>query len=196
MGHPKALWQLFNIELWERFAYYGMRAVLAVYIAEAFFGHLGEAEANQQAGLIYGGYTALVYATGILGGYVADKVLGYQRSILLGAIVMASGLFVLLIEDFNWFLVGLALIVAGNGLFKPNISVMIGKLYAPGDARRDSGFTIFYMGINIGAFLAPLVTSTWIGVTYGMKYGFLAAGIGMILSTLFLEVAKKSLGKV
>lgn len=196
LGHPKALWQLFNIELWERFAYYGMRAVLAIYIADAFFDHLGEAEANQQAGLIYGGYTALVYATGILGGYVADKVLGYQRSILLGAIIMASGLFVLLIEDFTWFLLGLALIVAGNGLFKPNISVMIGKLYAPGDARRDSGFTIFYMGINLGAFLAPMVTSTWIGVNYGMKYGFLAAGIGMILSTLFLEFAKKSLGHV
>lgn len=196
MGHPKALWQLFNIELWERFAYYGMRAVLAVYIADVFFDHMGEAEANQQSGLIYGGYTALVYATGIIGGYIADKVLGYQRSILLGAIVMASGLFVLLIEDFSWFLLGLALIVAGNGLFKPNISVMIGKLYAPGDARRDSGFTIFYMGINLGAFLAPLVTSTWIGVNYGMKYGFLAAGIGMILSTLFLEFAKKSLGKV
>jgi POT family proton-dependent oligopeptide transporter len=196
LGHPKALWQLFNIELWERFAYYGMRAVLAIYIADVFFDHMGEAEANQMSGLIYGGYTALVYATGIIGGYIADKVLGYQRSILLGAIVMASGLFVLLIEDFNWFLAGLALIVAGNGLFKPNISVMIGKLYAPGDARRDSGFTIFYMGINLGAFLAPLVTSTWIGVNYGMKYGFLAAGIGMILSTLFLEFAKKSLGKV
>ena len=103
MGHPRALWQLFNIELWERFAYYGMRAVLAIYIADTFFSHLGsDAAANQEAGLIYGGYTALVYATGIAGGYVADKVLGYQRSILLGAIVMAAGLFVLLIEDFNF----------------------------------------------------------------------------------------------
>jgi POT family proton-dependent oligopeptide transporter len=197
MGHPKALWQLFNIELWERFAYYGMRAVLAIYIADTFFSHLGsDVAATQEAGLIYGGYTALVYATGIAGGYVADKVLGYQRSILLGAIVMAAGLFVLLIEDFNFFLMGLALIVAGNGLFKPNISVMIGKLYAPGDPRRDSGFTIFYMGINLGAFLAPMITSTWIGVNYGMKYGFLAAGIGMILSTLFLEFAKKALGHI
>ena len=196
MGHPKALWQLFNIELWERFAYYGMRALLAVYIAERFFAHMADAEAKIEASLIYGGYTALVYATGIAGGYVADRVLGYQRSILLGALIMASGLFVLLIEDMNWFLVGLALIVAGNGLFKPNISTMIGKLYAPGDVRRDSGFTIFYMGINLGAFVAPMITATWLGATYGMKWGFFAAGIGMILSTLFLEFAKKSLGKV
>ena len=195
MGHPKALWQLFNIEMWERFAYYGMRAVLAVYVATTFFSHLG-AGANAEASLVYGGYTALVYATGIAGGYVADKILGYQRSILLGAIIMAAGLFVLLIEDLNWFLVGLALIVSGNGLFKPNISTMIGKLYAPGDVRRDSGFTIFYMGINLGAMIAPIVTASWIGATWGLKWGFFAAGIGMILSTLFLEVAKKALGHV
>ncbi|HSM69868.1 MAG TPA: oligopeptide:H+ symporter, partial [Xanthomonadales bacterium] len=196
LGHPKALWQLFNIELWERFAYYGMRALLAVYVATAFYSTMGQAEANAQASLIYGGYTALVYATGIAGGYVADRILGYQRSILLGALIMAAGLFVLLIEDLEWFLVGLALIVAGNGLFKPNISTMIGQLYSPGDVRRDSGFTIFYMGINLGAFVAPMITASWIGATYGMKYGFFAAGIGMILSTLFLEFAKKSLGKV
>jgi POT family proton-dependent oligopeptide transporter len=195
LGHPKALWQLFNIEMWERFSYYGMRAVLAVYVATTFFGHLG-AEANAEASLVYGGYTALVYATGIAGGYIADRVLGYQRSILLGAIIMAAGLFVLLIEDLNWFLIGLALIVAGNGLFKPNISTMIGKLYAPGDVRRDSGFTIFYMGINLGAMIAPFVTAAWVGATWGLKWGFFAAGIGMILSTLFLEVAKKSLGQV
>lgn len=195
MGHPKALWQLFNIEMWERFAFYGMRAVLAVYVATTFFAHLGVG-ANAEASLVYGGYTALVYATGIAGGYVADRILGYQRSILLGAIIMASGLFVLLIEDLTWFLVGLALIVAGNGLFKPNISTMIGKLYAPGDVRRDSGFTIFYMGINLGAMIAPLVTAGWIGAVWGLKWGFFAAGIGMILSTLFLEVAKKSLGHI
>jgi len=195
LGHPKALWQLSNIEMWERFAYYGMRAVLAVYVATTFFSHYGD-QANAEASLVYGGYTALVYATGIIGGYIADHVLGYQRSILLGAIIMAAGLFILLVEDLNWFLVGLAVIVAGNGLFKPNISTMIGKLYAPGDVRRDSGFTIFYMGINLGALIAPIVTAAWIGATWGMKWGFFAAGIGMILSTLFLEVAKGSLGKV
>jgi POT family proton-dependent oligopeptide transporter len=195
LGHPKALWQLSNIEMWERFSYYGMRAVLAVYVATTFFGHLGD-QANAQASLVYGGYTALVYATGIIGGYIADHVLGYQRSILLGALVMAAGLCVLLVEDLTWFLIGLALIVAGNGLFKPNISTMIGKLYSPGDVRRDSGFTIFYMGINLGAFIAPFITAAWIGAAFGMKWGFFAAAIGMILSTLFLEVAKGSLGKV
>jgi POT family proton-dependent oligopeptide transporter len=195
MGHPKALWQLSNIEMWERFAFYGMRALLAVYVATTFFGHLGD-QANAQASLVYGGYTALVYATGIIGGYIADHVLGYQRSILLGAIIMAAGLFVLLIEDLNWFLVGLALVVAGNGLFKPNISTMIGKLYVPGDVRRDSGFTIFYMGINLGAFIAPFITASWIGATWGLKWGFFAAALGMILSTLFLEIAKRSLGHV
>ncbi|MGB5486589.1 MAG: oligopeptide:H+ symporter [Lysobacterales bacterium] len=195
LGHPVALWQLFNIEMWERFAYYGMRAILAVYVATTFFAHLG-AGANAEASLVYGGYTALVYATGIAGGYVADRILGYQRSILLGAIIMAAGLFVLLIEDLTWFLVGLSLIVSGNGLFKPNISTMIGKLYAPDDIRRDSGFTIFYMGINLGAMIAPIITASWIGATWGLKWGFFAAGIGMILSTLFLEVAKKSLGNV
>jgi len=195
LGHPRALWQLFNIEMWERFAYYGMRAILAVYVSTTFFSHLGT-QANAEASLVYGGYTALVYATGIAGGYVADRVLGYQRSILLGATIMAAGLFVLLIEELNWFLIGLALIVAGNGMFKPNISAMIGKLYTPGDVRRDSGFTIFYMGINLGAFLAPFVTAAWIGATWGLKWGFFAAGIGMILSTLFLQWAKGSLGKV
>jgi POT family proton-dependent oligopeptide transporter len=195
LGHPKALWQLSNIEMWERFAYYGMRALLAVYVATTFFSHLGD-QANSQASLVYGGYTALVYATGIIGGYVADRILGYQRSILLGALVMAAGLVVLLIEDLTWFLVGLALVVAGNGLFKPNISTMIGKLYAQGDVRRDSGFTIFYMGINLGAFIAPFITAAWIGATFGMKWGFFAAALGMVLSTLFLEIAKKALGRV
>lgn len=195
LGHPKSLWQLSNIEMWERFSFYGMRALLAVYVATRFFGHLGD-QANAEASLVYGGYTALVYATGIVGGYVADRVLGYQRAILLGALVMAAGLFVLLIEDLTWFLVGLAMVVAGNGLFKPNISTMIGKLYAPGDVRRDSGFTIFYMGINLGAFIAPFITAAWIGATFGMKWGFFAAALGMILSTLFLEFAKRALGKV
>lgn len=194
-GHPVSLWQLSNIEMWERFAFYGMRALLAVYVATTFFGHLGE-QANAEASLVYGGYTALVYATGIIGGYVADKVLGYQRSILLGALVMAAGLFMLLIEDLTWFLIGLAVIVAGNGLFKPNISTMIGKLYAPGDIRRDSGFTVFYMGINLGAFIAPFITAAWIGASYGMKWGFFAAALGMVLSTLFLELAKKRLGPI
>ena len=192
MGHPKALWQLSNVEMWERFSYYGMRALLAVYVATTFFGHLGD-QANAEASLVYGGYTALVYATGIIGGYIADHVLGYQRSILLGAIIMSAGLFVLLVEDLTWFLVGLSLIVAGNGLFKPNISTMIGKLYAPGDVRRDSGFTIFYMGINAGAFLGILLCG-YIGEKIGWQWGFGLAGIfiGGVLAAAMSSTCRNS----
>jgi POT family proton-dependent oligopeptide transporter len=196
LGHPKALWMLFGAEFWERFAYYGMRAILAVYVATTFFGHLPEGEANAQAALTYGGYTSLVYATAIFGGFIADRYLGYQRSILLGGFLMAVGLIMLLSTDLRIFLAGLAVIVAGNGLFKPNISTMIGKLYAPGDARRDSGFTIFYMGINAGAFFAPIICATWIGATYGFKYGFLAAGLGMILGIVLFQIRSGMLGHV
>jgi POT family proton-dependent oligopeptide transporter len=196
LGHPKGLWMLFSTEFWERFCYYGMRAILAVYVAEAFFNTLPEGEAKKAASLTYGGYTSLVYATGILGGFVADRYLGYQRSIFVGGILMAIGMFMLLVEDLNFFLIGLSVIVAGNGLFKPNISSMVGKLYAPGDQRRDAGFTIFYMGINAGAFFSPIVCATWIGATYGYKYGFLAAGIGMILGLIAFQVMKGMLGAV
>ncbi|MEO6171846.1 MAG: peptide MFS transporter, partial [Arenimonas sp.] len=196
LGHPKSLWMLFSAEFWERFSYYGMRAILAVYVATTFFGNLPEGEANAQAALTYGGYTSLVYATAIFGGMIADRYLGYQRSILLGGFLMAMGMFLLLSTDLKIFLSGLAVIVAGNGLFKPNISTMIGKLYAPGDARRDSGFTIFYMGINAGAFFAPIICATWIGATFGFKYGFLAAGIGMIFGIVVFQFMKGMLGHV
>jgi proton-dependent oligopeptide transporter, POT family len=196
LGHPQALWMLFATEFWERFCYYGMRAILAVYVAEAFFGHLTEALANKEASLTYGGYTSLVYATGILGGFIADRYLGYQRSIFVGGSLMALGMFMLLYENLFVFLIGLSIMVAGNGLFKPNISSMVGKLYAPGDKRRDSGFTIFYMGINAGAFFAPIVCATWIGAVYGLKYGFLAAGIGMIFGLMVFHLLKGMLGEV
>lgn len=195
LGYPISVWQLSNIEMWERFAFYGMRALLAVYVATSFFDHLGD-KANAAASMVYGGYTALVYATGIIGGYIADRVLGFQRSILLGALIMTAGLCVLLIEDMTWFLVGLALVVAGNGLFKSNISVLVGKLYVQGDIRRDSGFTIFYIGVNLGAVIAPFITAVWIGATFGMKWGFFASAIGMIVSICFLQIAKKALGTV
>ena len=196
LGHPRSLWMLFSAEFWERFCFYGMRALLAVYVADAFFSHLPEGEANEQASLTYGGYTAMVYATGILGGFIADRYLGYQRSILLGGLLMAAGMFMLLIPDLQWFLVGLAVIVAGNGLFKPNISTMVGALYRPGDARRDSGFTIFYMGINAGAFFAPIICASVIGAHFGNQYGFLAAGIGMILGVLVFQVRAGMLGHI
>jgi POT family proton-dependent oligopeptide transporter len=187
---------LFSAEFWERFCFYGMRALLAVYVADTFFSHLPEGEANEQASLTYGGYTAMVYATGILGGFIADRYLGYQRSILIGGALMAAGMFMLLIPDLQWFLVGLAVIVAGTGLFKPNISTMVGALYRPGDARRDSGFTIFYMGINAGAFFAPIICASVIGARFGNQYGFLAAGIGMILGVLVFQFRAGMLGHI
>jgi len=156
LGHPGPLWMLFMTEFWERFAFYGIRWALVLYIVAQFHG--GDAAGQQSANLIYGSYLALVYAGAIFGGYVADKVLGYQRSILVGAIFMAAGLFAIAIPDETIFRFGLATIIVGNGLFKPNISTMVGKLYAVHDTRRDSGFTIFYMGINAGAFVTPILT--------------------------------------
>jgi proton-dependent oligopeptide transporter, POT family len=195
LGHPKALWNLFASEFWERFMYYGMRAMLAVHVAAAFFSHMGDG-ARAQASLTYGGFTSLVYMTGIAGGFVADRILGYQRSIMLGGALMAVGSFMLMAPDLPTFVLGLAVIVVGNGLFKPNISTMVGKLYAPGDVRRDSGFTIFYMGINAGALFAPLVCASWIGQTYGYRWGFFSAGIGMIVGLMVFQLLKGWLGHV
>jgi POT family proton-dependent oligopeptide transporter len=195
LGHPNALWNLFGTEFWERFMYYGMRAMLAVHVAAQFFSHLG-ADADAEASKTYGGYTAMVYMTGILGGYVADRVLGYQRSIMLGGALMAVGMFMLMTPSLTMFLLGLAVVVVGNGLFKPNISTMVGKLYAPGDPRRDSGFTIFYMGINAGALIAPIICATWIGANYGYEWGFLTAGVGMIFGLMMFQVFKSWLGHV
>ena len=149
LGHPRPLWMLFMAEFWERFAFYGIRWALVLYIVRQFFG--GDPSGQAPANLTYGSYLAMVYATAIFGGYIADRVIGYQRSILLGAAFMATGLLAVSLPNAQIFKLGLATIVVGNGMFKPNISTMVGKLYAPGDARRDSGFTIFYMGINSGA---------------------------------------------
>ena len=195
LGHPNALWNLFGTEFWERFMYYGMRAMLAVHVAAAFFAHLGDG-ARAEASLTYGGFTSLVYMTGILGGYVADRMLGYQRSIMLGGVLMAIGMVLLMAPDLTSFLIGLAVIIVGNGLFKPNISTMVGKLYKPGDARRDSGFTIFYMGINAGALVAPFICASMIGQKYGYRWGFFAAGMGMILGLIVFQVVKHWLGHI
>lgn len=207
-GHPPGLYMMFFAELWERFCYYGMRALLAFYIVQQF--GMGQDEAS----LSYGAFTALIYATGIFGGYVADKVLGYRRAIILGGLVMAAGEFALIIPNETAFYMGLAGIVVGNGLFKPNISTLVGKLYEQGDPRRDSGFTIFYMGINIGALLAPLAC-VWIANVMGdpqfladgitplldadsgdqviipdYRYGFMMAGGGMLLGILTFAIGK------
>jgi proton-dependent oligopeptide transporter, POT family len=195
LGHPRALWHLFGAEFWERFCYYGMRAMLAAHVATQFFAHLGDG-AESAASLTYGGFTSMVYMTAILGGFVADRILGYQRSILLGGSIMAAGMMMLMAPDLNTFLAGLAVIIVGNGLFKPNISTMVGKLYAPSDARRDSGFTIFYMGINAGAFFAPLICAGAVGAKFGYGWGFVTAAIGMIFGVALFQFLRGWLGHV
>jgi POT family proton-dependent oligopeptide transporter len=197
MGHPAPLWMLFMTEFWERFAFYGIRWALVLYITNQFFEtpKLGEADAN----LTYGSYLALVYAGAVFGGYVADKVIGYQRSILLGAIFMAAGLFMITIPNQDIFKLGLATIIVGNGMFKPNISTMVGKLYALNDSRRDSGFTIFYMGINAGAFVAPILTQILAekifntGNIPSYKVVFMTAGIGMLISLVWFYFGRAAL---
>jgi POT family proton-dependent oligopeptide transporter len=197
LGHPSPLWMLFMSEFWERFAFYGIRWALVLYIVAQFHG--GAAAGQAEANLTYGSYLALVYAGAIFGGLVADKVIGYQRSILIGAVFMAAGLFMISIPDANIFKLGLATIVVGNGMFKPIISTVVGKLYATGDERRDSGFTIFYMGINAGAFLAPLLTGWLAESVFGTsgtpayKVVFIAAGIGMLISLVWFWAGRGQL---
>ncbi|MES2150513.1 MAG: oligopeptide:H+ symporter [Pseudomonadota bacterium] len=197
MGHPGPLWMLFMTEFWERFAFYGIRWALVLYIVSQFYG--GDAAGQTDANLTYGSYLALVYAGAVFGGYVADKVIGYQRSILVGAIFMAAGLFMITLPDKDIFKLGLATIIVGNGMFKPNISTMVGKLYALNDMRRDSGFTIFYMGINTGAFLAPIFTQILAqkvfntGSVPSYKIVFFSAGIGMLISLVWFAIGRKTL---
>jgi proton-dependent oligopeptide transporter, POT family len=197
LGHPRPLWMLFMTEFWERFAIYSVSWALALYIVAQFY-H-GDPSGQAWASKIYGAYTALVYATGIFGGYIADKIIGYQRSILLGAVVMAIGLFTVMLPSRDAMLYGLAMVIVGDGLFKPNISSMVGQLYRPDDERRDRGFTLFYMGINGGAFAAPLVTgwmasyftSTPLVENYRIVFG--AAGVGMVLSFLWFWFGRRGL---
>ena len=197
LGHPSPLWMLFMTEFWERFAFYGIRWALVLYIVTQF--HAGAAAGQADANLTYGSYLALVYAGAVFGGYVADKVIGYQRSILIGAAFMAVGLFAITIPDPDIFKVGLATIIVGNGMFKPNISTMVGKLYAVSDTRRDSGFTIFYMGINAGAFFAPILTQHLaekvfnISDTPAYKVVFIASGIGMLISLVWFAIGRRTL---
>jgi POT family proton-dependent oligopeptide transporter len=197
LGHPRPLWLLFMTEFWERFAFYGMRWALTLYIVAEFFD--GSASGQGYASRTYGAYLALVYATSIFGGYVADQLIGYQRAIMLGAVIAAAGLFTMLSPNQELFLLGLAMITVGIGLFKPNISTMVGKLYAAGDARRDRGFTIFYMGINAGALTAPLLTG-WLAsalsdtpMVENYRAVFVASGIGMLISLVWLWLGRGQL---
>ncbi|MEA2993812.1 MAG: proton-dependent oligopeptide transporter, family [Alphaproteobacteria bacterium] len=197
LGHPRGLTFLFATEMWERFSYYGMRALLVLYMVKYLLlpGHVegivgfgalramleflsGPLDIQPLSSQIYGLYTGFVYLTPIFGGLLADRVWGQRRTVILGASLMALGHFMMAFEQL--FLLALLTLILGNGAFKPNISTQVGGLYAPGDPRRDRAYSIFYVGINLGAFLAPLVCGT-LGETAGWHYGFGAAGVGMLI---------------
>jgi proton-dependent oligopeptide transporter, POT family len=178
-GHPRGLSTLFFTEMWERFSYYGMRALLILFMtAPVATGGLGFDTAS--AGAVYGLYTSMVYMTTLPGGWVADRLIGHRRAVLYGGILIASGHFSMAFPTLTTFYLGLFLIVIGTGLLKGNVSVMVGQLYAPRDTRRDAGFSIFYMGINLGAFVAPLVCG-YLGQRIDWHLGFAAAGVGMVI---------------
>jgi len=198
LGHPVGLFVLFFTEMWERFSYYGMRALLVLYMVnylihrvetgssyvfgfaplrhaiESVFGPMTVQPLSSE---IYGLYTGFVYLTPFFGGMLADRLLGQRKTVVVGGVLMAIGHFLMAVE--SMFLVALCFLILGNGCFKPNISTQVGSLYPPGDPRRDRAFTIFYMGINLGAFFSPLVCGT-LGQLYGWHYGFAAAGFGMV----------------
>lgn len=208
-GHPKGLYLLFFTEMWERFSYYGMRAILMFYLTKTYLqGGLGIDRG--EASFIFGNFSGLVYFTPLIGGWLADKYLGQRLAITIGGITMMLGQFALFaMNNMLGLYLGLFLLIIGNGFFKPNISTLVGKLYADGDERRDSAFSIFYMGINLGALLAPIVigilTEDIFAVknpqgeimSYGYKYGFLAASVGMLLGQIIFNVfAPKYLGNI
>jgi POT family proton-dependent oligopeptide transporter len=173
-GHPAGLYTLFFAEMWERFSYYGMRALLLFYMLKGFLKY------NDARGYaVYGAYTALVYMTPFFGGMLADRLLGARRAVVLGGLLMATGHLVMSVQTDIAFYTALALLIAGNGFFKPNISTIVGSLYPAGSPRRDGGFTLFYMGINLGAAMSPLLCG-YIGETYGWHWGFGLASAGMV----------------
>ena len=179
LGHPRGLGLLFATEMWERFSYYGMRAILVLYLVNALKWDTADA-AN-----LYGTYTMLAFLTPVIGGYLADRIIGTRRSLVIGAIVISLGHLALAFPGMRMFYLGLALIIIGTGFFKSNVSTMVGQIYREGDPRRDSGFTIFYMGINLGAFLGPLVCGGLAQSNrFGWHYGFAAAGVGMVLGLI------------
>ncbi|WP_019275564.1 peptide MFS transporter [Vibrio coralliilyticus] len=202
LGHPRGLFLLFGTELWERFSYYAMRAILVLYLTDTTLnGGLGWS--TKDALDLYGIYTGLVYITPLIGGWLADNYLGQRRSILIGGALMAVGQFTLAMPadmlglgTVHTFYLGLALLIAGNGLFKPNISTMVGDLYQEGDNRRDGAFTIFYMGINLGALLAGVIAGS-VTDEFGWKSGFIVAGIGMLISLVMqMSLAQSWLGDI
>lgn len=190
-GHPKGLYVLFFAEMWERFSYYGMRALLIFYLTKHWL--FGDGQSN----LIYGAYTSLVYITPVLGGYLADRYLGQRKAVLFGAVLLTLGHVLMAVEGgggqsdpaINVFWMALSLIIVGSGFLKANISVIVGQLYPLTDVRRDGAYTIFYMGINVGAAIGTILAG-WLGETYGWAYGFGAAGIGMLLGLIVFILGK------
>ena len=183
-GHPVGLYWLFAAEMWERFCYYGMRALLLLYLVKSL------AMGDNKGFAVYGAYTALVYVMPVIGGRIADSILGSRLAVLLGGVLMAIGEFIIVGGTEMLLFWGMAVIIVGNGLFKPNISTMVGKLYPDGDNRKDSGFTIFYIGINLGALLATTVCAE-VGNRYGAQAGFALAGFGMLLGVLVFQLGSK-----
>ncbi|WP_029037779.1 peptide MFS transporter [Salinimicrobium xinjiangense] len=195
-GHPVGLYVLFFTEMWERFSYYGMRAILVLYLVSATQGgNAGLGWSNGEALALYGWYTMLVYVASIPGGIIADKLLGQKKAVLWGGIILVAGHGILAVEEMWAFYTGLGLIIAGVGMLKPNISTMVGGLYKEGDIRRDKGFTIFYIGINLGAFLSSLIVG-YVGENIGWHWGFGLAGIAMALGLLVYLWGQKYLVEV
>ena len=207
LGHPKGLFLLFTTELWERFSYYAMRAILVLYLVDKVQTEGGHGLGWTQGDAIslYGTFTGLVYLTPLIGGWLADAYLGQRKAIMIGGALMAAGQFILALPH-SWipgsetmvFYIGLGTLIIGNGLFKPNISTMVGDLYEEGDHRRDGAFTIFYMGINVGAFLSGIIVGSVVAAYDGnFQMGFLCAGIGMVLSLIIQFIfAQKLLGDI
>tara|TARA_R110001606_G_scaffold4129_1_gene19443 strand:- start:9977 stop:11800 length:1824 start_codon:yes stop_codon:yes gene_type:complete len=191
LGHPKGLFVLFLAEMWERFSYYGMRALLIFYLVQHWM------YSDSEASVIYGAYTALVYITPVIGGYLADRYLGQRKAVLFGAVLLTLGHFFMAFEGgggqadpiINVFWLALALIIVGSGFLKANISVIVGQLYSRTDIRRDPAYTIFYMGINVGAATAAIICG-FLGQTYGWQYGFGLAGFGMLIGLVFFVLGK------
>ncbi|OLC74524.1 MAG: MFS transporter [Acidobacteria bacterium 13_1_40CM_4_65_8] len=191
-GHPRGLSTLFFTEMWERFSYYGMRALLILFMtAPVAAGGLGFD--TGLAGAVYGLYTSMVYMTSLPGGWIADRLIGQRRAVLYGGIIIACGHFSMAFPSLATFYLGLTLIVIGTGLLKGNVGVIVGRLYGPNDHRRDAGFSIFYMGINLGAFIAPLVCG-YLGQRVNWHAGFAAAGVGMVFGLVQYVLGGKYLG--
>ena len=194
--HPKGLVVLFFTELWERFSYYGMRAILVLYLISDFNDkNPGLGWSNKEAIILYGWYTALVYLACIPGGIIGDRYITSKNSVLYGGFLLCAGHFTLAFQNELFFFIGLTLIILGVGLLKPNISTLVGNLYKVNDLRRDQGFTIFYIGINIGAFLASILVG-YVGEVFGWHYGFSLAGFGMLLGQISFIIGKKNIVEV